>query len=191
MNWPAPITPHRDFRLHHDLDLAQPDAVQQFGFAERLGGIDRRPRAAQAELAQQLSNRGVGERLLDEAEDVEVMRARQRLGGAQHARGFGAEQRNLALITTVGEMAQHLDAVHAGHIEIEQHQVAGKRSSGETVQRGKRRTAVVAALHRADALRAQHGRGHVAHQLHVVDHQHAQAGRIDHGSGGLACVVCG
>jgi hypothetical protein len=79
------------------------------------------------------------------------------------------------------EQAQRLDAVHHGHLPVDQHQVEGPPALfrlGDGMQRGR----AVAGRFDLKAKAVRDGGGDLARRLVVVDHQHAGGGR--HAGGG-------
>ena len=101
----------RRLRLVVNLDLAP---IERRGQRRR---IDRRV-GAQA-LAQRRFEIGEQDRLLQRAEHLQALRLADLLRRGEHALIHAARDQHLRLAAALAEIAQQLDAVGAGHLQVE------------------------------------------------------------------------
>jgi hypothetical protein len=81
------------------------------------------------------------QRLLDASEHVQAVGARHHLHGVQQRRIQRTDQRDAARQPPLRDVADELDAVHAGHVEVDEHDVG----AAAAVLRGARGAAPVGA----------------------------------------------
>jgi hypothetical protein len=112
--------------------------------------------------------------LFDGAQHVQPVGARHHLHGVEQGRIQRADQGDRAREAALGHVADELDAIHAGHVEVDQDHVG---RGAHRLQHGERRGAVGRFQHLADAEVREQPQRHPALEAVVLHHHHTQCGQ--------------